>query len=83
LSEATFVYCEKMDKKERRVLMKRCFLTKKITVEAKVLLDRHYLDSAPAKSTAEKWFANLKRGEMDARKRSIITKIIKKSTKLF
>jgi hypothetical protein len=45
-----------MDKKELRVLMKHCFLTKKIAVEAKVLLNRHYLDY--------KWFANLKRGEM-------------------
>jgi hypothetical protein len=35
VSEATFVYCEKMDKKEFRVLMKHCFLVKKNTVEAK------------------------------------------------
>jgi hypothetical protein len=34
LSEATFVYCEKMDKKEFRVLMKHCFLAKKNAVEA-------------------------------------------------
>jgi hypothetical protein len=51
LSEATFVYCEKMDKKEFRVLSKHCFLAKKDTVEAK-----HYTDSALAKSTVEKWF---------------------------
>jgi hypothetical protein len=54
LSEATFVYSEKMDKKEFRVLMKHCFLAKINTVEAKAWLDKHYLDSAPAKSTVEK-----------------------------
>jgi hypothetical protein len=64
LSETTFVYCEKMDKKEFRVLMKHCFLAGKNTVEAKAWLDKHYLDSAPAKSTVEKWFAKLKLGEM-------------------
>jgi hypothetical protein len=34
-------------------------LGKKNTVEAKACLDKHYTDSAPAKSTVEKWFANL------------------------
>jgi hypothetical protein len=34
VSEATFVYWEKMDKKEFRVLMKHCLLAKKNTVEA-------------------------------------------------
>jgi hypothetical protein len=47
-----------MDKTEFRVLMKHCFLAKKNTVEAKDWLDKHYLDSAPAKSTVEKWFPN-------------------------
>jgi hypothetical protein len=64
LSAATFVNCEKMDKKEFRVLLKHCFLAKKNTVEAKVWLDKHCLDSAPAKSTVAKWFAKLKLGEM-------------------
>jgi hypothetical protein len=53
-----------MDKKEFRVLMKYCFLAEKNTVEAKAWLDKHYLDSAPAKSTVEKWFAKLKLDEM-------------------
>jgi hypothetical protein len=44
LSEATFVYCEKMDTKEFRELMKHCFLAKKNTVEAKAWLDIHYTD---------------------------------------
>jgi hypothetical protein len=52
--------------------MKHCFLAKRNTVDAKAWLDKHYLDSAPAKSTVEKWFAKLKRGDMciegDARK---------------
>jgi hypothetical protein len=46
VSKATFVYCEKMDKKEFHVLMKHCFLGKKNTVEAKAWLDKHYSDSA-------------------------------------
>jgi hypothetical protein len=37
---------------------------KKNTVEAKAWLDIHYLDSAPGKSTVEKWFDKLKTGEM-------------------
>jgi hypothetical protein len=41
VSEATFVYCEKMDKEEFRVLMKHCFLAKNNTVEAKALLDKN------------------------------------------
>jgi hypothetical protein len=88
VSGATFVYCEKMDKKKIRVLMKHCFLAKKNTVEAKAWLDNHYTDSAPAKSTVEKWFAKFKRVEMsteiramDARKRLFPTKTSKKSTK--
>jgi hypothetical protein len=36
----------------------------KNTFEAKAWLDKHYLDSAPVKSTVEKWFAKFKRGEM-------------------
>jgi hypothetical protein len=64
LSAATFEYCEKMDKKEFRVLLKHCFLAKKNTVEARAWLAKHCLDSAPAKSTVEKWFAKLKRSEM-------------------
>ena len=36
----------------------------KNTVEAKAWLDKHYSDSAPGKSTVEKWFAKFKRGEM-------------------
>jgi hypothetical protein len=39
-------------------------LSKKSIVETKVWLEKHYLDSAPAKSTVEKCFAKLKRGEM-------------------
>jgi hypothetical protein len=44
--------------------MKYCFMAKKNTVEAKAWLDKHYTDSAPAKSTVEKWFAKFKRGKM-------------------
>jgi hypothetical protein len=36
----------------------------KNTIDAKAWLDKHYLDSAPAKSTVVKWFAKLKFGEM-------------------
>jgi hypothetical protein len=36
VGEATFVYCEKMDKKEFCVLMDHCLLAKKNTGEAKV-----------------------------------------------
>jgi hypothetical protein len=56
LSEATFVYCEKMDK--------ALLFGEKNTIDAKAWLDKHYLDSAPAKSTVAKWFAKLKLGEM-------------------
>jgi hypothetical protein len=76
-----------MDKKEFRMLMKQCFLAKKNTVEAKAWLDKHYTDSASAKSTVEKWLAKFKRGEMktmqpvDARNRVLPTKISEKSTK--
>jgi hypothetical protein len=62
LSGANFVNCEKMVKKEFRVLMNHCFLAKKITVQARPWLDKQYTDSAPAKSTVEKWFAKFKRG---------------------
>jgi hypothetical protein len=47
--------------------MKHCFLAKKNTVEAEAWLDKHYTcitDSAPAKSTVEKWFTKIKQGEM-------------------
>jgi hypothetical protein len=54
-----------MDEKAVRVLMKNCFLAKKNTVEAKTLIDKHYSDSAPVKSTIEKWFAKFKHGEMN------------------
>jgi hypothetical protein len=70
-----------MDKKEFRVLMKHCFLANKNNV------DKHYTDSASAKSTVEKWLAKFKRGEMktmqpvDARNRVLPTKISEKSTK--
>lgn len=64
LSEAAFVIFKKMDKKDFCVLIKHCFLLKKNTVEAKAWLDKHYSDSAPGKSTVEKWFAKFKRGEM-------------------
>jgi dTDP-4-dehydrorhamnose 3,5-epimerase-like enzyme len=37
-----------------------CFLAKKNTVETKVWLDKHYSDSAPAKSTIKNWFAKFK-----------------------
>ena len=64
LSEATFVSLKTMDEKEFRVLIKHCFLAKKNSVEAKAWLDKHYSDSAPGKSTIEKWFEKFKRGEM-------------------
>jgi hypothetical protein len=79
-----------MDKKEFCVLMKHCFLAIKNTVENKAWLDKYYLDSAPGKSTVEKWFAKFKRGEMsiqdDARsgrpKEAVIDESIKKVHKL-
>jgi hypothetical protein len=57
-------------------------------VEAKALIDKHYSDSAPVKSTVEKWFAEFKRNEMSiedyARSRrprqAFIDENIKKST---
>jgi hypothetical protein len=90
-SEATLVCCEKMDKKEFRVLIKHYFLAKNNTVETKVWLDKHYSDSAPAKSTFKNWFAKYKRGEMsiedDARsgrpKEAVSDENIKKSTNNF
>jgi hypothetical protein len=48
-----------MDKKE--------FWRKKNTIDVKAWLDKHYLDSAPAKSTVAKWFAKFKRGETPGR----------------
>ena len=51
-----------MDKKEFRVLIKRCFLLRKNTVEAKQWLDKHYEDSAPGKLTSIDWYAEYKRG---------------------
>jgi hypothetical protein len=39
-------------------------LAKKNTFEAKAWLEKHYLDTAPAKSTLAKRFAKLKLGEM-------------------
>jgi hypothetical protein len=61
VSEVAFVYREKMDKKEFRVLMKHCFLVKKKAVEAQPWLDKHYSDSALGKSTVEERFAKFKR----------------------
>jgi transposase len=58
--EATFVYCEKMDKKNFVRLGE-----KKYCCEAKAWLDKHYSDFASGKSTVEKWFAKFKRGEMN------------------
>lgn len=79
-----------MDKQEFRVLIKHCFLAKKNTVETKDWLDKHYPDSAPGKSTVEKWFAKFKRGEMstedDARsgrpKEAVTDENIKKVKKI-
>jgi hypothetical protein len=42
VSGVFFVYCEKMEKKVFRVLMRHCFLGEKNTVEAKAWLDKHY-----------------------------------------
>jgi hypothetical protein len=53
-----------MDNKEFRVSIKHCFFAKKNTVETKVWLNKHYSDSAPAKSTIKNWFAKFKRGKM-------------------
>jgi predicted secreted hydrolase len=78
VSEVTFVYCEKMDKKEFRVLIKNCF-SEKITVEGKAWLDKHYSDSAPGKSTVKKWFAKF----VDARKKLLPTKTSKSSQNNF
>jgi hypothetical protein len=64
VSDATFVYCEKMDRKEFRVLIKHWFLAKKTTVKAKVWLEKHNSDSAPGKLTIEKWFSRFERGGM-------------------
>jgi hypothetical protein len=40
------------------------FFGKKNTIDGKTWLNKHYLDSAPAKSTIAKWFAKLKLREM-------------------
>jgi hypothetical protein len=70
--------------------MKHYFLAKKNTVEDKVWLDKHFSDSTPEKSTAEKCFAKFKRGEISikedvrnghAQKRLLPTKTSKKCTK--
>lgn len=53
-----------MEKKEFRVLVKHCFLAKKSRVETKKWLDKYYPDSAPGKSTVEKWFAKFQTGHM-------------------
>ena len=65
LSEETFVSLKKMDKKEFCVLIKHCFLAKRNSVEAKAWLDKHYSDSAPEKSTIEKWFEKFKKRRND------------------
>jgi hypothetical protein len=78
VSDVSFVYCEKM----------ALLFCKINSVEAKAWLDKLYLDSAPAKSTVEKWFANLKRSRMciegDARsgrpKETVTDENIKKRT---
>jgi hypothetical protein len=83
LSEATFVYCEKIHKKEFCVLIKHCFLAKKNTVEAKVLT--LHQQNQPLKS------AKLKQGEVciesDARcgrpKEAVSDENIKKVHKMF
>jgi hypothetical protein len=70
------------------VLIKHCFLAKKILLKA--WLDKHYSDSVLGKSTIEKLFAKFKRGEMsiedDARgersKEAIIDENIKRVHKI-
>ena len=64
MCEATFVIekKKKIEKSEFRVLIKRCFLMKKITVETKQWLDKNYPNSAPSRQMVEKWIAELKRG---------------------
>lgn len=77
-----------MDKKEFRVLIKHCFLAKKILLKPK--FDKHYSDLVPGKSTVEKWFVKFKRGEMstedDARsgrpKEAVTNEKIKKGHKI-
>uniref|UniRef100_A0A6P7HBH5 Protein GVQW3-like n=1 Tax=Diabrotica virgifera virgifera TaxID=50390 RepID=A0A6P7HBH5_DIAVI len=51
-----------MDKKK----LKHCLLAKKNIPEAKVWLDKYYSDSAPGKSTVDKWFAKFKRDQMSS-----------------
>jgi hypothetical protein len=66
-------------------------LGEKNTVKTKAWLDKYYLDSAPAKSTVEKWFVKFKRGEIyiesDVRsgrlKESVSDDNIKKSPQKF
>jgi hypothetical protein len=53
VSEATFVYCEKLDKKNSCVNEALLF-GEKNTFEAKARLDKYYSDSAPRKSTVAK-----------------------------
>ena len=65
MTAATFVSVKTMDKKEFRVLKKHCFLAKKNSVEAKLWLDKYYTDSAPLKSTIERRFEKIKRGEVN------------------
>jgi hypothetical protein len=84
VSEATFVYCEKMEKKEFCVLMKHCFLAKK-----KILLKPRLGWINIIWTLHHEWFAKYKRGKMsiedDARsgrlKEAITEENIKKLNK--
>ena len=50
-----------MEKFEFRVLIKRCFVMGKYTVQAKKSLDKCYSDSAPSEKMVKRWYTDFKR----------------------
>ncbi|KAF7269172.1 hypothetical protein GWI33_017772 [Rhynchophorus ferrugineus] len=54
-----------MDQKLFRVLILRCFLLRKNTVQAKQWLEKYYEDSAPSETTIKRWCSDFKRGRKD------------------
>ena len=56
-----------MDSKQFRVLIYRCFLMEKNTVQAQQWLEKCYGDSAPSKTTICQWYAEFKRGRKDTK----------------
>ncbi|KAF7284603.1 hypothetical protein GWI33_021885 [Rhynchophorus ferrugineus] len=80
-----------MVKKEFHVLIKYCFLKGKNTVEVKTWLDAKFPDTVPGKTTINDWYAKFRLAKLasktvnavDALKRLLPTKTLKKSPKWF